>query len=328
MVQGLEPIKNSNQRVSLVSPSENCAVVQWETNTPAATQVLFAELSDEPVTITISEPSFNYPNATPQNNAGNAVHTAILTGIEPGKVYSYRLVSRPHPTAMPTISDPQILIAGPSGGIPTPTVPPAPVIPAPQVDDTEKVPAIPAASPPTAEPVTPTATPTAETSEDEKDATKTVPAAITAANEALGASQEFDVWLTIKEYLSRLMPAKERLSLSSSIRLFERDRYIVPTLFFLGLLFLLQHLVLPALGITLRNPVTYWLLGAVVLTVVSAMFMFYYVTLMGSALFLGLLVWYLLKSVPAEEERAANAQPKLLEIAKTKESRTKRSDKK
>jgi hypothetical protein len=155
-----------------------------------------------------------------------------------------------------------------------------------------------------------------------------VPAAITAANEALGASQEFDVWLTIKEYLSRLKPAEERLSLSSSVGLFERDRYIVPALFFLGLLFLLQHLVLPALGITLRNPVMYWLLGVVVLTVVSAMFMLYYVTLMGSTLFLGLLVWYLLKSVPAEEEGAANAQPKLLEIAKTKEPRTKRSDKK
>lgn len=106
--------------------------------------------------------------------------------------------------------------------------------------------------------------------------------------------------------------------------LFEEDKYIVPTLFFLGLVFLLQRLVLPAFGLTLKKPILYWLIGSVVLTVLSALFMMYYVTLIGIALFLGLLAWYLLKNTPTDD--TASPQLKLLETKESKDS--KRDEKK
>ncbi len=142
-----------------------------------------------------------------------------------------------------------------------------------------------------------------------------VPAAINAVDEALrDSSKEMALWSRIKKFFSNLLPDRDRLSLTSNIGLFEKDRYIVPTLFFLLLLFLLQQLVLPAFNLSLKEPVLYWLFGTVVLVVLSAVFMFYYVTLIGIALFLGLLAWYLLKSIPDE--------PKLLESKDSKQKST------
>tara|TARA_B100000745_G_scaffold187366_2_gene122895 strand:- start:47453 stop:48592 length:1140 start_codon:yes stop_codon:yes gene_type:complete len=320
MMQGPGSVQTANAQVSFISSTENCAVVQWESDAPAASQVLFSELSSEPVTIVVSEENFGYPHATVQNNAGNSLHTAILTGLEPGKAYTYRLVTRSHPTAMPTISDPQVFIAGPSvaslasmtpsiSGTPTPTR----SVPAPAFDS-EKFPLAPAVTSPAAKFIDQEAPPTEEETRRDIDTTSTVPAAVTAAEEALDSSRERDLWTGLQAFFAKLIPDRDRLRLSSSIGLFEKDRYIIPTLFFLGLLFLLQHLVLPALGMTLRNSTLYWLFGTIVLAIISAVFMFYYITLVAIGLFLGLLAWYLLKSIP-EDEGSSSTQPKLLKAA-------------
>jgi len=325
MMQNPEPVKVTNARVSLINMSENCAVVQWESNTPAATQVLFTELVNEPVSIELSKENFGYSNATVQNNSGNSSHTAILTGLEPGKAYAYRLVTRSHPSAVPTISDPQVLIASPVVvlTLPQPVVTPTPpvVIAIPTTTsspvslfDSEKFPV--AVTKPEG-PVTSVPEELAPETEVTAEPEVEVPAAVTAAEDAFGNSRESHFWNSLKGFFSKLTPDSKRWSLSSNIGLFERDRYIVPTLFFLGLLFLLQQLVLPALGMTVKNPLLYWLLGAVALTVVSAVFMLYYVTLVGIALFLGLLAWYLIKSVPEEGDGVA-IQPKLLETSEAK----------
>ncbi|MBL4644389.1 MAG: hypothetical protein JKX80_00810 [Candidatus Pacebacteria bacterium] len=328
MMQSAEPIIISNQRVSFISSTEGCAVVEWQSTTPAATQVLFAPLTEEPISIVLGEANFGYPFASQQNNAGVADHRAILTGLETGKAYSYRLVTRSHPSAIPTISDSRVLIAGPSVAFTPPSITPPvvpitiPVTPTP-LFDAEKFPIIPSRVE-----IPETTIPTAPTQAISDDTvTVTVPAAIVAASEALGGvSQEKALLKNIGGFFSNLVPKAERLSFSSSIGLFDKDRYIIPTLFFLGLLFLLQQLVLPAFNVNLKNPTLYWLLGATVLSVVSAVFMLYYVTLIGIALFLGLLAWYLVKNVPEEDSSAA--LPKLLSQISTTTKGTKNNKEK
>lgn len=317
MMHTLDPIGIANRRLSYIDPVHNCAVVQWSSSIPAATQVLFAELGDEPVTINTSiDPNFGYPHATTQNNAGLASHTAILEGLKPGVAYSYRLVTRAHPSAIPHISDAHVLIAGPvTPPVVPPVITPTPIpTPPPVKFDAEKF------------PVTPTPstinTPTISEKDDEKedDTATSVPAAVNAADQALGGiSQEGALWERIKAFVAGLVPSAERFSLSSNIGLFEKDRFIVPTLFFLLLLFLLQQFVLPAFGVAMQQPVLYWLLGAVVLSLVSAFFMLYYITLIGIALFLGLLAWYLLQSIPEEESATKALAPLSKDDSKDKE---------
>ena len=77
-----------------------------------------------------------------------------------------------------------------------------------------------------------------------------VPSALTAIENALGdSSKENSIWRRFVVFAKKLIPTFEasngRFSLTSSIGIFEKDAYIVPTLLFLGFLFLIQQLVLP-----------------------------------------------------------------------------------
>lgn len=328
MMHTSEPITTVNRRVAFLHATEGCAVIEWDSSIPAASQVLVAKFDEEPVTIDTTMENFGYPIASTQNNAGLANHRAIVHGLEPNQAYSYRLVTRAHPSAIPTISDPHVLITGATAEFapvnPAPLTPPqtTPITPTPPTPafDFEKFPIVPSSD--TTEPVS---TPAevqdeeAPASDDSAAGTTTVPSAITAADSALGNSQERAVWDSFVNFVKGLLPDEGRLSLSSNIGLFEEDKYIVPTLFFLVLIFLLQRLVLPAFGLTLENPLLYWLVGSVVLTVLSAVFMMYYVTLIGIALFLGLLAWYLLKSTP-DDGAESSPQLKLLETKEAKKT--------
>jgi len=306
-----------NPHVSYISPTENCAVVEWNTKNTAATQVLFAELSGEPVSIDLTAENFGYPYATTQNNAGIAHHVAILTNLQPGTAYSYRLVSRSHPTALPSISDARVLIAGPAIGTytqppvvtVTPTAPTVPSTPTMPTFDAEKFPIAPAVT----QPVT---TPDTETDASTTDATNTVPSALNAVTSALGThSKEGTLWGSIKHFFSNFHANKG---------FFATDRYIVPALFFIVLLFLLQQLVLPAFSVNMKNPLLYWLVGSLLLAVLSAAFMFYYIALIAIALFLGVLAWYLLESIP-ESDDAKSSQTKLLGTSSNTTETTKNS---
>ncbi len=287
MMQGFTPLTTSNARVSAINAVENCAVVEWESSAPAATMVLYAELAGEPVPIDLSKEGFGYSTFTTQNNAGVANHTAILKDLEPGKAYSYRLVTRAHPSAMPVISDPLVFITGQTYVIP--------VVVKPVVVSPVEKPAV-------VVPVKPVEV-------------KTVPAAVTAATDAIGdKSKEGE----LVSFFGKFKPDMSRLSLSSSIGLFEKDKYIVPLLFVALLLYLAYRYILPTIKIELKNPVMYWLIGSIVLTVGSAAMMYYYITLVGIAVFLAVMAWYLLKSVGDEEHPV---QPKLLETKNAKDKR-------
>ncbi|PCI28387.1 hypothetical protein COB52_03785 [Candidatus Kaiserbacteria bacterium] len=288
MMHGFTQLTTSNARVSAINAVENCAVIQWDSSAPAATMVLYAELTDEPVSIDLSKEGFGYSKFTTQNNAGIASHTAVLKDLESGKAYSYRLVTRAHPSALPVISDPFVFITGQTYIIPT-VVKPIVVIP------------------PVKKPVVVIEKPVVET--------PIVPAAITAATEAMGDKSKEGELLS---FFAGFKPDTSRLSLSSSIGLFEKDKYIVPLLFLALLLYLAYRYILPMVKVDLKNPVMYWLVGSVVLTVGSAALMYYYITLVGIAVFLAVMAWYLLKSVGEEE---LPKQPKLLETKHDKNKR-------
>jgi len=267
-----------NQHVSHISATQGCAVVEWETSTPAATLVIFANLSDEPVSIDLEDENFGYPYASTQNNAGIAEHAAVLSGLEPGKAYSYRTVTRSHPSAPPQISDPQVLIAGPAFIVAVPVV--VPSEPTAPKFDAEKFPIIPSTE-------VEVETPVVEEKMEEK-----VPAAVTAVSKAFGGiTREGALFKRIKSFF-----------VFENAGFLESDRYIVPVLLFLGLIFILQKFILPAFNVSLRNPLLYWLFGSIVLAVVSATFMFYYVTLISITLFLAVLAWYLLENVSEVED--------------------------
>lgn len=112
MMYTTDPITVTNRRVAYLNASEECAVIEWGSNIPAASQVLIAKLGDEPVTIDTTKENFGYPISSTQNNAGISNHRAIVYGLEPNEAYSYRLVTRAHPSALPVISDAQVLVTG------------------------------------------------------------------------------------------------------------------------------------------------------------------------------------------------------------------------
>ncbi len=312
LMHNAQPIVAYNVQLTTVNNTENCAVLHWDTVHPAATQVVFARADTEPVSIDLAAENFGYPHATVQNNAGIASHTAILEGLEPGVAYSYRVVTRSHPSALPNISDARIFVAGTvapvvvspiaphTPSVPTTSVPSAPVVEQPIVAPTE---------------TEPQETPAVTKTELE---TPTVPSALTAAQQALGNTRESAFLAGIATFFSQLMPERERLSLTSTIGLFKADTYIVPVLFFLVLVFLLQQIVLPAFNVSLKDPLLYWLFGSMVLAILAAVFMLYYVSLVGIAIFLGALARYLMQSTPDE---TAATEVKLLETADHKKEK-------
>ncbi len=338
MMFSATPLETRNIQLSYVDPDAGCAVAQWQSSAPAATQIIFSELTNEPISISLSEENFGYTFATPQNNAGRADHTAILENLEPGKVYSYRIVTRPHPTALPIIGEPRVLIAGTDANtvvVNTPLTPPSTPTPSQiatpsavqtPLFDAEKFPVVPSST------LDAVSEKPEGASEDSVLETPSVPSALTAVESALGSSsKESSLLKRFVSFAKRLLPAfdfkesNSRFSLNSSIGLFECDAYIVPTLLFLGLLLLLQQLILPALKIDLKNPILYWVVGSMVLTGVSAVFMFYYVSIIGIALFLALLAWYLIQNTP--EEGAGGGQMKLLNEKSTATEKTTKNTK-
>ena len=376
MLHQATAVATHDRRVTFISPTENCAVIEWRSETPAASAVIFAPLSDEPVTVDPNnETFFGYPAGSTQNNAGLSVHQAIITDLEPGVAYAYRTVTRAHPTATPTISEAHVLIAGPATGhaatqassVSAPTQPQMPMQPgqpggqpgAGATPGTFAVPVQPDTSAPPQHvdfekfPVTPRGTDTRtsqeqtpapahtederETPSTEGDAATTTPAAqsdtsavrsaLNAAASAFGAlnSQEEGFFARIQSWFAGMLPGGEAMGEgtggfsipSLGIGLFESDRYIIPVLLALGALLLVQQLLLPALGITLKNPLRYWIIGMLVLSVLAIAAMLYYVALVTLALFLGLLAWYLLDGVtddaspkPAPTHTKALAAPK------------------
>ena len=321
------PITRSNERVIAADAQAGCAVIEWNTSILSTSAVIFSPATDEIIQIDLSAEHFGYLETTPQDNSGVAQHRAILTGLQPGVQYSYRLVNKTHVSALPSISEARTLsttaapvVTAPATPVVPPVVPPvftgvpsAPVVPSSTGFDSEKFP-ITVVTPPSTPTTTTLATgTTAETGEN-------VPSVLNAAAAALGAAQTREGALrsSLTSLLQALKPESDRLSLTSGIGLFAADTYIVPFLFLILVLFALQQLLLPSFGYPKVPSVPFWLAGTGILALGAAVFMYYAVALILIAVFLGILAWYLLRNAPENPI-------KLLEETKAKREAKKRA---
>ncbi len=230
----------------LINMSEGCAVLEWNTTVPATSQVIFSEfVTGEPVSIDMTaNPYYGYDRATTQNNSGEAFHQTVLSELEPGKAYAYRIVSRSHPSALPVVSAEYVIVMQNAPAVPTTTTQQPPVIihtdaPVEQVDvvitplgDDDVV-------------FTDTETATDETATDTN---------ATTTNDDVGMWSGFSTWFKAK--LSALWGA-----LAHS---FDKDAVVLPFILAIVLLGMLHRVLLPLAGLTLPS-MPYWIIGAGVL---------------------------------------------------------------
>lgn len=347
------PIVPQNDRVLEVRPQEGCAVVEWTTPIVATAQIIFAEVGAAPESVDATKPPFYwYPTGTLQNADATGIHRVILSGLTPGKTYSYRLVSRSHPTAVPYISAekfltvpltapitssiaPSIVPSVPSAS--TPTVAVTATTTAPSVTYTTKtITETTTVTIPT--PVVEVALETAVLPETVSKTEESIPTPISAiaafesTKEIVADASTF--WARFARAFSfgasapavhsqvavpapviaetpvvdnsqnllvvhdTTAPASMNLPGSG---LFVNDKYIVPSLFFLVLLYLLQQLLLPALGMKVERPLVFWMFGIIAIAVFAALLKLFYVTIFMLALFLALLAWYILELFDQDE---------------------------
>lgn len=97
----LVELEISNERVVSIDVSLGEAVIAWDTNLFATSQVVYGLTSGGPYSLSTLTTNFGYPEATPEDSDKVLAHTVTLTGLIPGEDYSYRVVSRASP---PTVS--------------------------------------------------------------------------------------------------------------------------------------------------------------------------------------------------------------------------------
>lgn len=83
-------------------PASGFATIIWDTNIPATSQVVYGPISGAPYPFDINNPpNFGYPSGTNEDLTKIINHSMLLTDLNPGQTYKYRVVSRASP---PTIS--------------------------------------------------------------------------------------------------------------------------------------------------------------------------------------------------------------------------------
>ncbi len=338
------PIAIAGERLSAVNISEGCAVVSWVTDMPATSQVIFAE-ADEVINMDATKENLGFVKATPQNNSAYVVHNAILKGLTPGKAYIYRVVSRSHPSAIPSVSEPYILIVPEAITLPGP-ISVAPIAWVPPSTTSTTVPAV--------VEVESTTTITtdllyqdsteevAATSATTSSILNNVPAAITAAVDIdKGAKKDGggSFWLRLKQAFSffggssvatesqlAAAPTEETVSKEGTVidasGLVARAGFLIPTLFILLFIFLIQQIALPMIGIIVERPLVFWMFSVIVVAIAAGLLKYYKITLVMIAVFLALLAWYLLSEAEGEvgdkvEKATENKDPQQKTLVKT-----------
>lgn len=82
--------------------NDGTAIIEWDTNLLATSQVIFGPTSGAPYTLNTNIlPNLGYPFGTVENGTKVLHHTVVLTGLIDGETYVYRVVSRASP---PTVS--------------------------------------------------------------------------------------------------------------------------------------------------------------------------------------------------------------------------------
>lgn len=106
---GSGPLFIFNEKVSAVDDEVGIALITWNTNLPATSQVIYGPLLGGPYPIDMGDPNFGYPNSTIEDSALTDSHGMAITGLAPG-AYAARVVSKTSPGGAPNIS-PQFLFA-------------------------------------------------------------------------------------------------------------------------------------------------------------------------------------------------------------------------
>lgn len=280
------PVVIAGTNIKSINRAESCAVVSWSTNTPATSQVLFAEVGDG-VNMDATKENIGFEMYTTQNNSASVNHVAVINGLEVGKTYIYRVVSRSHSAAMPTVSAEYMLVMQEPVAVPSV----ATTYTAPVYTYTPPVPTTYTSSTNSNTVVTSQATEQVEVIatntpnivvDDEENNLEMVPAAITSVSTS---------------FFDRL---KKAFSFNVNFDLASRLGFLIPTLFILAFLYLLQRVVLPMIGIIVERPVLFWMFSLVVLGAASALMKYYQITLAMAAVFLAILAWYLFNKAGEE----------------------------
>ena len=93
----------TNEHISDINIANGTAVIVWNTNRPATSQVVFGNASEGPYSINITQQNFGYAHSTIENPNRTTTHIVIVAGLKSGEKYSYRVVSREN-TSIPTLS--------------------------------------------------------------------------------------------------------------------------------------------------------------------------------------------------------------------------------
>jgi len=91
----------SDEHVEELDIDVQTALIEWNTNLYATSQVVYGPASGGPYSISLILQNFGYPFATPESTDKTVNHGILLEGLIPGEAYNYRVVSRSSP---PTIS--------------------------------------------------------------------------------------------------------------------------------------------------------------------------------------------------------------------------------
>lgn len=325
------PVAIAGERLSAVNINEKCAVVSWITDIPATSQVIFSK-ADEEINLDATKDMLGYTNATPQNNSAYVVHNAILKDLTPGDTYVYRVVSRSFPTAIPTVSQAYTIVIPKNITLPgsVSTAPLAHVLTPIVAEVSTTVPQVRYTTVPVVEDQVVSVTDNLLYGETQKDTERllaeaatssdsvlaNVPAAITAAKslQDTDSDENSSFWTRLKQafsFFGGASVAKEVAQTTATEEATEatnidassfiaRTGFLIPTLFILLFVFLIQQIALPMLGIIVERPIIFWMFSVIVAAIAAGLLKSYKITLAMIAVFLGLLAWYLLREVNNE----------------------------
>lgn len=88
-----------NERNDAPIPQTTSITIRWETNKPATSQVIYG-LAEKNYVLDLNLPNFGYDFATEENLTKIINHEVVLSGLEIGKTYKYRVVSRASPATV------------------------------------------------------------------------------------------------------------------------------------------------------------------------------------------------------------------------------------
>lgn len=84
----------SNVRVTAIGGTRDTALIEWDTNVPATSEVVYGIESEDEYEFDVEDGDhYGYPEGTVRDESKKLHHRILLTGLTPGEAYKYRAVS-------------------------------------------------------------------------------------------------------------------------------------------------------------------------------------------------------------------------------------------